>query len=78
MFLSVNNNFLTWVHSMSHFRPSVCNLGGKYRKKKEEIYIYIYIRFFQKSILKRVNEDMDKSWMNIREGTSIDLIGEFC
>lgn len=75
MFLSVNNNFLTWVHSMSHFRPSVCNLGGKYRKKRRNIYI---LGYFQKSILKRVNEDMDKSWMNIGEGTSIDLIGEFC
>lgn len=72
MFLSVNNNFLTWVHSMSHFRPSVCNFGEKYR-------IYIYkLGYFQKSILKRVNEDMDKSWMNIGKGTSIDLIGELC
>lgn len=39
MFLSVNNKFLTWVHSMSHFRPSVCNLGEKYRKKEEK-YIF--------------------------------------
>lgn len=75
MFLGVNNNFLTWVHSMSHFRPSVCNLGGKYRKKIRKIYI---LGYFQKSILKKVNEDMDKSWMNIGKGTSIDLIGEFC
>lgn len=63
---------------MSHFRPSVCNLGEKYRKKIKK-YIYIYILgYFQKSILKRVNEDMDKSSMNIGEGTSIELIGEFC
>lgn len=31
---------------MSHFRPSVCNLGEKYREKKEEI--YIYFRLFSK------------------------------
>lgn len=43
---------------MSHFRPSVCNLGGKYRKKIRKIYI---LGYFQKSILKKVNEDMDKS-----------------